>query len=118
MRSVWCLGSAPGRPVGQQREPVVEPLDELGERQRAQRHRRQLDRQRYAVEPPAQPDDVGHVLRGDREAGRRGGGAQREQLDRVPAAGQAGQVGQEARPPAPAAARREDVLARHVERLP
>ena len=86
VRSVWCLGSAPGGlAAGQHREPAVKPVDELGKRHRAQPDGRELDRQRNAVEPPAQPDDIGHVVRGNREAGHGGGGAQREQLDRVPA---------------------------------
>ncbi len=45
--------------AGQHGEPVVEPVDAARQRQRAQLDRGQLDRQRDAVEPLAQPDDVG-----------------------------------------------------------
>ena len=43
--------------AGEQREPVVEALGQLGRGQRAQPRRRELDRQRHAVEGPADLGD-------------------------------------------------------------
>jgi hypothetical protein len=97
---------------------VVQPVSQLAERQRPQLDRRQLDRQRDAVEPPADPDDVRRVLRGNREVRHRARGPQREQFHRVPAVGPAG-----AGPGQPVVLRhrqrpdRKGVLAGHVERL-
>jgi hypothetical protein len=63
-------------------EPVVEPVGDLGRGQRAQPRRRQLDRERQPVEPPADLDDGAHVLVGHREARAHGGRAVGEQLHR------------------------------------
>ena len=103
----------PGMPAGQHREPVVEPLDQLVELQRAQLHRRELDRERYAVKAAAEADHGGRIVRGHREARDGGGGAQREQLDRVAAAElDRVRVGHWQR------LDREILLARGVQRLP
>ncbi len=45
----------------QQAEPLVEPRDDLGRRHRARAAGRELDRQRQAVQPPAQLADCGEV---------------------------------------------------------
>jgi hypothetical protein len=52
-----CRPAAPG----QQIEPVVQALRELGRRQRAEPHGGQLDRQRHPVEGPADPGHGGRV---------------------------------------------------------
>ena len=97
-------GHAAAAGDGQHAEAGVEQVGQLDQRQGAQPDRGQLDRERYAAEPPAQPDDVRAVRRGDGESRRRRGGALREQLDGVA-------LDRQRR-------HREGVLARRVERLP
>ena len=57
------------RPVagGQQPEPVIQPRRQLLHRQRPQPGRRQLDRQRHPVQPPADPRHQRGVVAGDHE---------------------------------------------------
>jgi hypothetical protein len=74
------------------------------QRQRAQPDGGELDRERYAVQPPAQPHDVRPVSRRNAEPGDDGRRALGEQLDRRTGRWQRLQ--------------REGVLAGHVERLP
>ncbi len=99
--------------AGQHREPVVEAPGQLVQRQRAELDRGELDGERDAVEAPAQPDDVARVLRGEQEVRHGGGGAQREQLDRV-SAEEHGAIGVGYRQRLDL----EGVLALSVERLP
>ena len=107
VRSVLCLGSAPGRPVdssanrwssrstssasGSVRSGIAASSIASG-MPSSRRHSRMTS---------------ATFVRGDREAGRRGGGAQREQLDRVPAVRPARPAAgaRASRLPAPAAAR-------------
>ena len=66
--------------AGEQPEAVVEPRGDLSARHRAQPRGGQLDGQRQAVEPAADLDDRGDVVRVDGEAGRRRRAAVGEQL--------------------------------------
>ncbi len=68
--------------AGEQPEAIVEAPGDLLGRQRAQAGGGELDRQRQAVQPAADLDDRGDVLRVDGEAGRRRRAAVGEQLDR------------------------------------
>ena len=63
-----------------QPEAVVEARGDLGNGQRAQPRSRELDRERQAVEAPADLDDAAHVRCVDRESRRSGGRAIREEL--------------------------------------
>ena len=68
---------------------------QLRQRQRAQPHRGELDRERDAVEPPAQPHDVRPVLRRDGEPGHDRRRALRRTADRVaprPGSGSSGKA--------------------------
>ena len=65
--------------AGEQREPVVEALGQLGRGQRAQPRDRQLDRQRHAVERPADLRHRPGVARVELEVGQHRGGAVGEQ---------------------------------------
>ena len=69
--------------VHQQAEPLVEPLHDLGRRHHAQPRHGELDRQRYAVEAPAEIDDVADVRRVDGEPGVDQAGPLDEQPNRV-----------------------------------
>ena len=82
----------------QHAESGVEQVGQLGQRQRAQPDRGQLDGERHPVESSAQPDHVRAVGGGDREARRRRGRALREQLDRVASRSAAAPPGRRARP--------------------
>ena len=73
-------------PAGEHQEAVLKPAGQGPQRGGPQLNGGQLDRQRDAVKPPAQPGDLVAVRVGDGEAGYRRRGALREQLDRVPAA--------------------------------
>ena len=85
-------------------DPGLQLADQLGERQRAQPHGGELDRERDAVEPLAQPHDVRPVLRRDGEPGDYRRRALGEQVRRVILGGQREQ--------------REGMLPLGVERLP
>src|SRR5439155_326912 len=61
----------PRRPVGQQRETVLEAKKQLRGRESTNTGSRQLDGQRQSVELPAQLRDVACVVRGDCETWRR-----------------------------------------------
>jgi hypothetical protein len=98
--------------AGQHGEPGLKALGQLGRRQRPHPHGGELDRERDAVEPPAEPDHVGTVRVGDGEAGQRRGGAIGEQLDRVARRGVA------AGPRHRQRAQPQHLLAGNVQRLP
>ncbi len=110
-------------PAGEQPQALVETGRQLGQRQRPQPHRGQLDRQRQPVEPLAEPDDVRQVPRGKGEPGDRGRGALDKQLDRgarVDPAGRlvrAQRVIRIGRPGNRERVERAGVLAADVERL-
>ena len=75
-----------GRPalaVGLQHEALVEPVRDLARAERSGARRRELDGERQAVEPPAQPRHVGGVVVAQLEAGAHGGGPLREQPRRL-----------------------------------
>ena len=55
--------------AGEQSESIIQPRIDLLHRQRANARRRQLQRQRYAVEPDAQLRDRRGARRGQRETG-------------------------------------------------
>ena len=93
-------------------EPLVDPVGQLGQRQRPQPHGGQLDRQRHAVEPTAQPDHVGPVRVVEREPGQHGGRPEGKQLDGVGRPLSGGVVTGQAEPGEDVAA-----LAGHVQRL-
>ena len=76
--------------AGEQAEAMLQAAAQLLQRQRAQLHGGQLDRQRDAVQAPAQPDHVAAVGGGDGEAGRDRRGPLGEQLHRVAATPPAG----------------------------
>ena len=65
--------------AGEQREPVVEAVGQLGRGQRAQPRHRQLDRQRHAVEGPADLGDRRGVAGVELEVGQHRGGPVGEQ---------------------------------------
>ena len=67
-------------PGDQQPEPVVKPGEEFVHAERADARRRQLQRQRNPVEPPAQPRDGLSVVLVEAETRRGRAGAQGEQL--------------------------------------
>ena len=71
-RSVrWRAARSCAPPVSR-REPLVEPAQQRGRRERANARRRQLDRQRQPVEPDADLRHGRRVLVGDGEVGGRG----------------------------------------------
>ena len=74
----------------EQAEAMLQPAAQLRQRQGAQLHRGQLDRQRDAVQAPAQPDHLAAVGRRDGEAGRGRRGPLGEQFHRVAAPALAG----------------------------
>ena len=82
-RSVRCRVSPTSSPPVSSGSRRSIRAAQLGERQRAEPDGGQLDGERHAVEPPAQPDHVGPVRVGDREPGQGGGRPQGEQLDGV-----------------------------------
>src|SRR5579863_7691959 len=112
-----CLMAAGGAPAGTDagREPGADPRGEVGDRQRPHPDRRELDRQRYAVEPPAEPDGMRQVRRGERESADRRRGPLREQFDGVARLGDrnGGLRAWHAQRAEP-----EHLLAWHVQRLP
>ena len=57
------------RTTGQQPEAVVQAVDDLGQRQRANPRRRQFDGQRHPVQAPADLGHSGGVVGGDGEVG-------------------------------------------------
>ena len=65
----------------QERQRVVEPLEDRLRRQHPDPRRSQLDRERQAVEPFGDPANRVDVPVGDREARDRGGSTVREELD-------------------------------------
>ena len=71
------------RAAGQQRQPLVEPAQQRLGRERPHPRRRELDRERQAVEPGADLRDGLGVLLGDPEVGRRRLGPLGEERDRV-----------------------------------
>ncbi len=89
--------------LGVHGEVAVEPAGEVAQRVPAQLDGGELDGQRYAVEPLADPGDGGPGGVGDLEAGLGAAGAPGEQLDGVLRRQRVD---------------RERVLARYVERLP
>jgi hypothetical protein len=58
--------------AGEQREPVVQPLGELGRGKGPQPDGRQLDGQRHPVQGPADPGHLVRVARAELEVGPRG----------------------------------------------
>ena len=106
-------GLMPGRravPVaGQQPEPGLEPVGQVGQRQRPQPDGGQFDRERDPVQPPAQADHVRPVGGRDGETGHDHGRALREELHRVAVV--AGIVDRQR-------VHLADMLPWHVERLP
>ena len=98
--------------AGQHGEPGLEPLGQLGQRQRPHPDRGKLDRERDAVEPSAEPDHGGPVRVGDGEPGQRRRGALGEQLDRVARRRVAADPGHRQR------AEPQYLLAGDVQRLP
>ena len=66
---------------GEQPEAIVEAVQDLGQRQRAQPGRRELDRQRHTVEPLTDLGDGDGVVLGDGEVGAREPSPVGEQLD-------------------------------------
>ncbi len=98
--------------AGQHRERGVKAIGQLRQRQRPHPDGRELEPERQAVEPPADPDHVRQLRGGDREPARRGGGAGREQLDRAARGRVAAGLRHRQR------AEPQDLLARQVQRLP
>ena len=82
-RSAQCLLAAhrDSGTAGQQSEAVMQAVDDLGQRQRADPRGGKLDRQWHAVEPPADLDHGRAVVVGDGEARSGQAGAFGEQLD-------------------------------------
>ncbi len=74
----------------EQPEAVLEAVQDLHRREGAQPHRGELDRQRDAVEPPAQLHHGVAVAVRELEVGRHGGGAVEEERDGVVVRGVAG----------------------------
>jgi hypothetical protein len=90
----------------QQRHRVVEPRDDPGQRQDPQPRRGELQRERHAVQPAAEPGEVGGVGVGHCEVGQHQPGPVGEQLHRLaagqvrgPRRGQIGRYGQALQPP-------------------
>ena len=54
-------GGEAASPAGKRQEPVLKPAGQRAERSGPQLNGGQLDRERDAVKPPAQPDDVAAV---------------------------------------------------------
>lgn len=111
---VWQAGP---RPSGEQPEPVFEPGGDLLDRQHLGPRRGQLDRQREAIEAPAQLDDCADVGAGDRKPRLR----ERRALDEEPYGGRL--VGQLWRDGVRRVRQREglhleDDLTRDTQRLP
>ncbi len=98
--------------AGQHRERGVKAIGQLGQRQRPHADGGELDAERQAVEPSADPDHVGQLRLGDREPARRRRGPGREQLDRAARGRVVAGVGDRQR------AEPQDLLARQVQRLP
>jgi hypothetical protein len=73
-----AAGGAAGGRVGEEREPVVEPVEDLRDAQHAGASRGQLDRERQVVQGAAEPDDVVAADRCGAAAGRRVPGEQRD----------------------------------------
>ena len=79
-RSVRCRSGAEREPPASRRQPLLEPFEQDRRRERLHARSRQLDRERQAVEPPADLDDL--AVRG--EVGADGGGTLHEEIDRFP----------------------------------
>ena len=91
--SVWWRLMVPRLVPVPHGEARVDARRQLGDGQRPHPDRGKLDGQRDAVEPPAEPDDVGQVRLGEPEPADRGRGALCEQLDRVACPGADGGAG-------------------------
>ena len=80
-RSVCWRSSSTRPPPVKQREPVVQPLVDFLDRQRAHPRRRELQRERNALDPRAELGDGRRFALGQREAGLLQLRARHEQLD-------------------------------------